>query len=100
MLTQGLLRESSFAIWATLRQTARVEFVDEGRLLQNAQGPVAGDPQKIHDCGYFVLSRRGVRHGAKLQLVRTPIALETVEQNVGLFSLHSFQGFLDASLSD
>jgi len=41
--------------------TARVEFVDEGRRLQNAQGPVVGNPQKVHDCGYFVLSQRGVR---------------------------------------
>src|SRR5208282_2755332 len=80
--------------------TASVEFVDKGRLLQNAQGPVVGDPQQVHDCGYFVLSQRGVRHSAKLQLVRTAIALETIEQNVGLLSLYSFQGFLDASLGN
>jgi hypothetical protein len=78
----------------------RVEFVDEGRLLQDAQGSVVGNPQKVHDCGNLVISQRGVRRAAKVQLARTAIPLETVEQDARFLEFHSFQGLLDAALGN
>src|SRR4029077_6812175 len=96
----GFTARKLFCHLGHAQAAGRIEFVDERRLLQDAQGLVVGNPQKVHDSGYLVLSQRSVRHAAKLQLVRTAIPLETVEQNAGFLTLHSFEGFLDAPLGN
>jgi len=72
-----------------------VESIDAGWVdaYQDAQGPVVGDPPKVHDPGYLVVCQRGIRRAAQLQLACTAIALEPVEQDADVLELHSL-GYL------
>lgn len=55
------------------------EFVDESRLLQNAERSVVGSPEQIHDAHSFILAQRSVRRPPNPQLAGTAAAFESVE---------------------
>jgi len=82
-------------------QVAHVfEFVDETGLLENAQAFVLGRAQQPQNPHHLVGAEGGVRHGGQAQPAGTAIPLESVEQNLGLWHLDAFQGFLDPALGN
>jgi hypothetical protein len=78
----------------------RQQVHEEPGLLQQAQGLVLRDAHEFEDGRGLVVAQRHVGDHLDAQLLRTTVAFEAVEQDVGLVRVHALQWFLDAPFGD
>ena len=76
------------------------EFVDESRLLEDAERSVVGSPQQIHNPQGFIVSQQGVWRPCNAELAGAAVALESVEQHAPPVGIDPLQRLFNPSLRD
>src|SRR5207249_6125989 len=99
-LTQALLRESWWAISATLRPRPALSSSEEPGLFEQRECVVIGGAQQAHDAGGLVGCQGDKGCGVDVKLAGTAQTLETIEQNPRSGQFDALKWLLNPGLGD